>query len=227
MPATKLFNFDDGKLDRQIEELCRAINQLKSFGTKASYSEFEDDGTIHLIGDATGWDDSGASIGVWALGATGLTADTLVGNIKQVRFDQGNITNIPAIQLSHRMKVGSVIKPHLHIINKAAVGATAYNVDFTFEYGWVNINAAMASTTVTETKTVSFQNAAALTHKMCIFSDITPSAVQGGISSLFMCTLTRVASGVQPLTGNNIFAAGFDLHFEIDTPAGSREAAAK
>lgn len=166
------------------------------------------------------WDDTQASAGVFSQGVTSLTLDTLAGGIKQYRFDVNAEPHIPAIQFPHGLLEGCTISPHLHIINKAATAITSphtvQNIAFEFEYGWVNIGAAMPAI-VSETITFDVGGLAALTHKVIEFTDIVPAATQGKISSCFICSLKRVAAGSNPYNTANIFTFGFDLHFKRNT----------
>jgi hypothetical protein len=124
------------------------------------------------------------------------------------------------------MKVGSIIKPHLHIVNQNAIGNTNYNVAFDISYTWANIGQVFPSELTQLNIKQSFQNAAALTHKMMNFADITPTVVQGNISSIFMAKITRVVADSQPYNTGDIFTIGFDIHYEKDT-IGSRTPSSK
>lgn len=170
--------------------------------------------------DATVWEDSQASAGVFRVGVTGLTLASFAGGIYGYRFDEGDEAHVPPLQLPHAMKLGSTVKPHVHLIAGSAIGATNYNIGLEFEYWWRNLHAD-GLTTVSDSLTVSFQNVAAGHNLMASFLDIVPSAVQGGLSSLFACRLKRVAAGAENHSANDIFMGGFDLHVERDT-AGSR-----
>ena len=162
------------------------------------------------------WDDSQASAGLFTTGVTSLTLDTLVGGIKQYRFDVNDEIHIPATQFSHAMKVNTTVSPHLHIINKVAIAASPQNIKFEFEWAWVNIEGKILSST-NDPQTFDVGGLDALTHKMVVFSDIEPIADQGGISSLFMARLKRVAADTDAYNTANIFTGGFDVHFLKDS----------
>jgi len=179
---------------------------------------------VTLHGRQYWWDDSMSSAGLFTTGVSSLTFDTLAGGVKQYRFDNNDEVHIPAVQFSHGLLQNTVISPHLHIINKASTivsPQTVMNIAFEFEYGWVNINASMAAM-VSETKTFDVGGLAALTHKVIEFSDITPLASQGMISSCFIARLKRVAAVSDAYNTANIFTFGFDLHFQKDN-LGSRQ----
>lgn len=187
-----------------------------------NYSEFESDGTLVCHGNATTYDDSMSAVFYQKTGGSALTLDVLDGSIYQYRMDQLDEVH-SQIQFSHRYRVGTPVYLHIHLCNKAAVGATAYNVGIEVEYLWANLNTAFpTATTLTPITNCSFQNAAALTHKVFSIATITPTAAQGGISSILIMRVKRVVATTQDLSGTNIFILGIDCHTEQDT-MGSRQ----
>lgn len=194
-------------------------------GGATDYTEIEADGTLKFAGDGTAWDDSMVPANAFRGGVTSLTFDALTTNVYSYRMDLNDEAHL-IVQFPHSLKVGSVVSPHIHLVNKNAIGATGYNVAFDFKYIWANINGVFAAEQQELNVKQSFQNASALTHKMLAFSSITPSAAQGGISSIFACSVKRVAASTEPYNTNDIFTLGFDIHFEKDT-VGSREPASK
>lgn len=189
--------------------------------TGGNYTEIESDGTIHSVGDALCWDDTFASAGVFRLGASSLTLDTLEDTIKQFRFDLNDEIFIPGIQFPHKMATGLVVSPHIHLINQNAIGATNYNVRFEFEWDWVNIGEELQGSTTADV-TFSLQNESALHHSVFEFGDITPTSKQGGISSIFIARVKRISAASNAYNTNDIFTVGIDIHFRIDT-MGSRD----
>lgn len=197
------------------------------FGDATNYTEFEADGTMQALGTATCWDDSQVPAFDARTAAAQLTLANLVGGLYNPRFDI-NDEIFGSIQLSHRIKTTGtvVIKPHIHLINQNTIGATGYNVKYEFEWAWANLSSTGLSTATNDPLEFSFQNTSALTHKLFSFTDITAGATQGGISSYFLFRLKRVAAATEPYNTNDIFFAGFDIHFEVDM-LGSRDPAAK
>ena len=186
-----------------------------------NYSEFEEDGTLVAHGNARTYDDSQSAVTYMRVGGTALTLDTFDGTIYQYRFDLNDEIH-SQIQLSHRYKPGTPIHLHIHLANKAGVGATAYNVGISVEWMWASINDVFPAAATLTTVDCSFQNAAALTHKVFEIATLTPTAAQGGISSYLLMRVKRVAGSVESLTVNNIFILGIDVHTEQDTQ-GSRQ----
>lgn len=196
-----------------------------TFGGSSNYSGFEADGTLAMYGDARVWDDSMVAPTAFRSGGTSLTFDLLTTSIYTHRFDVNDEIH-QIIQFPHSIDTGTAVIPHIHIVNKNAIGNTNYNVAFNFYYTWANIGSIFPAELSELNVKQSFQNASALTHKMLNFTTITPTAVQGGISSIFMCMLKRVAADDQPYNTNDIYSLGFDIHFLKDT-IGSRETTSK
>jgi hypothetical protein len=205
-------------------ELTRLATS-RIIGGDTHHTSFEADGTLVMVGDATVWDDSMVAPTAFRSGGTALTFDALTATIYTHRFDVGDEIHV-VCQLPHSLKVNSVITPHIHIVNKNAIGNTNYNVAFDLHYTWANIGQIFPAEEAQLNVKQSFQNVGALTHKMLSFADITPTAVQGGISSIFMAKVTRVAADAQNYATADIYSIGFDIHFEKDT-IGSRQPATK
>ena len=168
------------------------------------------------------YDDSQASAGVFRTGVSSLTLDTLVGGIMQYRFDVNDEPHIPAIQFSHSIQIDSTINPHLHLINKNAIGASPLNIRFEFEYALVNIDGQILAT-VNDPQEFDIGGLLALTHFIVKFTDIIPAGDQGGISSAFICRLKRIAALSDPYNTNDIFTFGFDLHYLKDSVGSTQE----
>ena len=212
--------------DKDLTNVNALDADTASFGGATDYSSFEADGTLVFNGGATVWDDSMTPAMGARTAAADLALQVLSGGVYAPRVDL-NDEVYSVIQFPHSLKTsGTVtIKPHIHLINQNSIGAANFNVAFDLEYLWGNIGSALAGSSQSD-KRVSFASTAALTHKMLTFTDITASAGQGGISSLFFCRVKRVAAGADPYNTNDIFWGGLDIHFEKDT-VGSREPASK
>lgn len=195
--------------------------------TAGNYSEIEADGTLVFKGGATVWNDTMVPATAARTAAADLALRAFTGGLYAPRLDLNDEIFMVA-QFPHNLKInGTVtIHPHIHLINQNAIGATGYNVACDLEWAWVNTGSAIATTTPESDVRLSFQNAAALNHKMLHFTPIVAGAGQGGVSSMFFCRIKRVAAGAEAYNTNDIFFAGFDIHYEIDT-IGSRELTSK
>jgi hypothetical protein len=194
-------------------------------GGPVNHTSFEADGTMVMSGDATTWDDSMVAPTAFRSGGTALTFDLLTATVYTHRWDVGDEIHV-VCQLPHALKAGSSIIPHVHIVNKNAIGNTNYNVAFDIHYTWANIGSVLPAELNELNVKQSFQNVAALTHKMLSFTPLVPTGVQGGISSIFLAKITRVAASSQAYNTADIYTLGFDIHFEKDT-LGSRNPTSK
>jgi hypothetical protein len=185
------------------------------------YSEIEAAGTLRFNGAARVWRDSMVPATSFRTGGTALTFDALTANIFAYRFDVNDEIHF-AVQFNHDIYASSIISPHIHLVNKKDIGALNYNVAVDFRYTWTNINKTFPSEQSELNTKLSFQNALALSHKVLGFADIAPTADQGGVSSILMGTVKRVAASLQPYNTNDIYILGLDMHYQCDT-VGSRQ----
>lgn len=186
------------------------------FGTSANYTEFEADGTLRSVGDATTFLDSMVPPTVYRTGGTSLTLAELVSGIYAHRFDTTDQIHF-SIQFNHGIQVGTTIYPHVHLVNKDAIVGAA-DVTFSLSYSWANRATSFPAVATPANKVVSYADKAGLYHTTLDFDPIVPIAGQGNISSILIGALTRVNTGY---TTNNIFLLGFDCHYATDT-MGSR-----
>jgi hypothetical protein len=199
----------------------------RRIGGDVHHVEFEEDGTLKMVGDATVWNDSMIPAVSFRTGGTALTFIDCGNGIFLTRFDVGDIFYVQ-VQLPHDMKVNTTIHPHLHLMVNTAIGATGYNVEVTTSQAWANIGEVFPVPSVVSTGlVVSFQNAAQYTHKLLTLTPISPSAAQGGISSYVMYKVERITASIQPISpAATIFILGMDIHYECDT-LGSRSELSK
>lgn len=184
------------------------------------YTEIDADGTIRMNGAATVWRDSMVPATSFRAGGTALTFDNLTTNIYAYRFDISDEIHF-SVQFNHDIRAAGHLVPHVHLVNKNAIGNTNYNVAVDFRYTWTNLFNGFPSEQNELNVKCSFQNKLALHHNLVNFSTINPSATQGGISSILMGTVKRVAASIQPYNTNDIYILGLDVHYECDT-IGSR-----
>jgi len=160
----------------------------------------------------TSWQDTMVPPTQFTTGGTALIWDEIADGIYGYRFDVGDKIHFNT-QFPHSMKVNSIVKPHMHLLNKLAiVGAgIAY---FEYRWKWANMNTQYGSTTTDTNRPADFTDAGALKHYRCELSDMTPTTGQGNISSIVLGSIERLNTGY---VANNIFLLGFDIHFEADT----------
>lgn len=211
-----------------LEGTAEFLSSLR-VGGESSYAEFEDDGTLEFMGDATVWDDlrvslergkvAGANTPTWAkfqdngAGSAGVYA---------YQFADGDEIWF-SVQMPHGWKVASTIYPHLHWSPSSDVDP-ADNVGIGLEYCWVDIYEDFGNTTII-TRDVSTgvnNNNAHLIHN---FSTTGISGTGHTLSSVLHCRFFRQAAGADNYAAA-IWGHEIDFHYEIDT-VGSRQALSK
>jgi len=187
------------------------------------YTEFEADGTITMKGDATVWDDQQVNISSVRLPPSGAPSWAAYkgGQVLEFSGSADNTIYFTA-QLSHKIKVGSDIDFHIHYVPE---DNTAGNARWVFTYSWANISEAMPGET-TVTKILATPEVTDK-HTYADIADISPSATQGGISSILLCSLTRTGSHGDDTYNNKVIRlTAADFHLEMDM-IGSRTELAK
>ena len=193
--------------------------------TNANYTQFESDGTIEFVGDATVWDDLRVSAQATKVGATapGWVAFLAAGNLLTYGFDGGGVRVEEVhfnVQLPHSYKHGSDIYPHVHW---SPTTANAGNVVWQLEYTWANINGTFGAAT-TIASTADAAGGTAWVHNMATFAAITGTGKT--LSSMLVCRLFRDGSHGSDTYADDAALLEFDIHYEMDT-VGSRQVAAK
>lgn len=168
------------------------------------------------------WDDSMVAVGSFKNVGSAFTLDTLEDTIKAYRWDLNDETFITGIQFSHSMEIDTVISPHLHLVCKNAPGASPQNIRFEFEWDWCDIGDEYGGST-TQDITLDIGGYPALRHFIFEFTDITPAANQGGISSIMIARVKRIAAAANPYNTNDIFVLGMDVHFQKDSVGSTQE----
>jgi hypothetical protein len=193
-----------------------------------NYAEFEADGTLEMLGTATGWEDLRID-GLATRAGTVAPKDT-TGFRGNANFQTRNLINTQAdevqfsVQMPHAWKVGSSIYPHVHF-SPIAANAGAVTVSLTFECYDATISGTFPAGVTTYQVTDSWTGDAQWAHRLA--GNVTAYTMAGmGISAVQKCRLFRDNT----VTGNyadEIALLYIDWHYEVDTPAGSRAPLAK
>jgi hypothetical protein len=191
-------------------------------GTTANYSEFEADGTLEFVGDATVWDDLRVPISsIKRLGFTDPAwvqfKDDGAGStgVYALAFDSGTDEEVFfTAQIPHSYDEGTDIYPHVHWTPS---DGNAGNVVWGLEYTWQNINGTFGNTTII-TVTDS-TDATDRKHLYAAFAAINGAGMT--ISSILVCRLFRDANNAADTYGSDAFLLEVDFHYQIDT-VGSR-----
>jgi hypothetical protein len=214
-----VLSFGDGQSGNPTVSLPLRISGPREFGTETNKAVIEADGTIKLEGDATGWQDENLS---GAVSAVGPNAPTLVN------WDTSSIS-VPALahnltkelqmirEFDHAGKAGALVV-HAHILPTVAGTGT---VKLFCEYYIKNDGLAAVAGTLNATLTLT---GTAWEEQRLNLGTITNAIItQGTQIGLRLYRLSTDAG-----TFNNPVAIStWGYHYEIDTPAGSRQITAK
>jgi len=113
-------------------------------------------------------------------------------------------------QLTHKYKQGTDLRFHFHA---AYPNTGAGNSRWTFTYSWANINGTFAAAT---SETIDFASAGvADKHVIHGFTAISGAGML--ISSVLLCSLSRIGGHANDTYASDIYALSADFHIEIDT----------
>jgi hypothetical protein len=162
------------------------------------------------------WDDSQVPPMTIQLGAAALTLENFIDGTSKVYCFNNNQddTGYASVQLSHRYKQATGIRPHVHWCETATTSAGT-NVVFELAYSWANINGEFpAFQTLLTTNSITGTN---WFHQMSVFSEI--DGTGKNISSIFAFRIRRLASSATADDyDQNAAFLGFDIHYQIDSP---------
>lgn len=189
------------------------IVNKRRFGTGTSYSEFENDGSLHFNGDASVWTDFSVPLEATQQGANSLPDydyDELGLLFPQNDPDE---TIHAVFQMPHEKKMGSDIYLHLHFVQDSSTIPT-----FEAEYRFYNNGDVVPSTwTSTATTTTALEYTGGSMLNIIMFPAISAPADET-VSANLDIKLWRNDNDV---TGD-VLVKYMDIHYEIDT-VGSRE----
>jgi len=183
------------------------------FGGENDYSEFEQDGTLTMVGDATVWNDLVMPLTSGKRGSNDRP-DFDYTNIGYL-FPQNDTAEALYLiaQFPHSYKVGSAIYPHIHYKRTVAGKPT-----FKIVYAWTSIGEEVpvfSAPLSLDHEVVDYVSGSI--HQVNNSTDPIDGTGQG-LSSIMLIKLYRDDNDV----AGDVLAYQFDVHFEIDT-IGSRE----
>jgi hypothetical protein len=197
-----------------------------TIGDGTNYLEIEDDGTIHMIGDATVWDDFVVEL------STAKVPPANAPNWAQVTDDGSGSTGVFAwhfangeylsfhIQMPHSWKEGSRIYPHIHFECTTDVDP-AEKFDIDFEYFWVDVGKDRPANTILANRMCDTGVDTDTKHQVADVPELGIDGTGHTISSILICRLERIAAASNDY-GGQVIIYDMDVHFEKDT-IGSRE----
>ena len=199
-----------------------AVNGLTKLGDggTTNYTEFEADGTLKMVGNATVWDDLRTPVSALKVPTANAPTWTAYNGTQLLGFSyqavEGNEEEIYfSVQLPHSYKEGSDITPHVHWVPNEDTTDDPEVVRWGLEYEWQNINGTFAGTTTIyaeESMTDRSDD-----HIMTNFAAIDGTGKT--ISSMITCRLFRNSSHANDTYDSGTALAlllEIDFHFEKD-----------
>jgi len=133
-------------------------------------------------------------------GSTGVFAFKFVGNLlKELFFD---------LQLPHSYKVGTDVKPHVHL---ASAGTATTTMDWGLEYTLAPVNGTFGDTDLLTAQYTP--SGTAFKHEILGLGTIDGASL--GLSAVIICRLYRDGAG--DTNNDDCYAVSVDFHFEMDT----------
>ena len=169
----------------------------------------------------TVWDDERfPSTGINPPGAaTDPTRNTTTGLLE---FSASQVNTVAIVgQFSHAIKIGSAIRPHIHI---RYPDANTGNSVWQFQYEIAGIGQEFPSSYTSEMKTFAAPGVARR-HALHSFTEIDMSAYTG-VSVMINCILSRLGNNGADTYGSVMPLLEFDIHHQKDS-LGSRDETAK
>lgn len=200
-------------------------NNLWQVGTETDYSEFEADGTLEFLGDATVWNDvyfpmSSGKIG----GANQPTWAAFQGNTFEYTFAINDYIHLPSGEIPHSYLEGSDITLHAHIVLDGSDAANRH-VRYELEYTIGDMGEVMSAAAVVTSGDFLIPGLTAdRTHFYVPIGTIAGATYLIGAALKMRFRRIATIGGVAPTNDPFVLMAG--AHVEEDT-VGSRQELAK
>jgi hypothetical protein len=166
-------------------------------------------GEMTFEGTATVWNDVVVNLLTVKVSSTNPPTWTAYKSSEAPAFS-ATVTNVLYfnVQIPHNYKEGSDIGIHIHV---AYPDATSGNSRWTLTYSWANADGTFPTAT-SETLTFAAP-AVADKHVMHAFSNITGTGKT--VSSILLCSLSRLGADAADTYGNVIYGISADFHVEM------------
>lgn len=192
-------------------------------GDGTNYCEVETNGTIHLVGSATVFEDlQFPAISGKVPVSNFPDIETMLGGIQGYAFDDTSEQSLFfQIQMPHSWKEGSLIYPHIHWLHDGT-DADGGDVVWGLEYSWANMEEAFTGPAI---MTAVCTAGTALKHEFNKLLDGSSNDYIDGsgktISSILICRVFRDATDDADTLAADAWLLALDIHVERDT-MGSR-----
>ena len=194
-------------------------------GGTSHYSQFEADGTLKFVGDATVWADLQFPVNSGKQpSSNNPTWAALTTNTGAWGFTVDDYVDLDSNEVLHSWKEGTPGKMHLHLSIPTAqnTGSDRF-AKFTVYVAYVNYQGIWAETTLTQEVTIPNGSAALQTFYLAMGDVALTSMV---IGTQMKCRVKRIAATGGTEYGSNVFVHQVGCHLEMDT-IGSRSTSTK
>jgi hypothetical protein len=185
-----------------------------------NYAQFEPDGTLLLVGDATVYDDLQFTISAGKVSAANYpTWEAFTTNTKEYSFAVNDFIDLSSNEPSHGWLEGSLGDVHLHITTKAAntTGSARY-AKFQVIIAYANVNGTWTEIPFTAELTI-LDGTVTLTHYLLDMGDLTLTGYNIGMQ--LKANVKRIAATGGTEYSGNIFINQCGIHM-IQNKLGSR-----
>lgn len=185
-------------------------------GDITNNTTIDNDGTIHLNGNATTWDDIDFPIIVKTTGSNTPTITNFIGSMSAPRWAVGDYNDTWGKEIPHNAKIGAnTYQWHTHIATGLGSDTTDRYVAFELEWAYANVLGVWTNFTIQTGDILIPANTPARTH--LLFNIGSPFNIPSQtLATRIICGLRRIASiGAAPT--NNIFCQMVQIHYEIDS----------
>ncbi len=203
--------FKEFELRREIQQIEWILRELRNYHA-AAIIDLQQDAWDDLRFPASGFNPPG--------GASDPDYDTTNGG--WLFAASGTELLFMQVQLEHKWKEGSTLRPHVHWQKTTSAGG---DVVWELAYKWAPIGEVMdaAFTTVTASAPVAGtpDNDTADEHLITSFGDMTATGKE--LSDMIMVRLSRLGSDGDDTYGADCRLLEFDIHFVVDSRGSDSE----
>jgi hypothetical protein len=216
--------------DTTVERVTIDNEGITELGTPGlNYTKITSDGSLSYVGEATRWEDLQVPVSSVKIKKSLVSEpdwDIYIGNTTLLWFSKDEDV-VFTVQMPHKWKEGSTIKPHIHWTtgkdnSNEAPGNT--RVKWGLEYYWTNVGDVFPTDTpFLYGSVVATPNTGSIATREHIITPLGDMTATGkNLSSMIVCRLFRVNDAEDTFTGD----AGLleiDFHYQIDSDGSNDE----
>jgi hypothetical protein len=197
--------------------------RIGSASPSADYTEFETDGTMRMVGNATVFKDIVIPIVDRSAGSNRPSLSPFIGNIQAYSFAVNDIVYCDFIELPHDWKEGSEIEFHLHWATSKSYSVEE-KLQWELFFTTANMGEVFPSQTTLTKEVVIPIGTASLQHFYTSMGTFDTTGLKiGAVMGLTVRRIAKTAGGVESAAP---YLLDVGIHYEADT-IGSRLRASK